>query len=313
MSHFIIDCDPGHDDAVAMMVAAKYLDLVGITTVFGNSSVENTTRNALAILNAAGLSHIPVAAGAAGPLTGTTHSGESVHGKTGLDGANFAPSGTGPLPQPAAEFIAEQAERHGDLVIVAIAPETNLANALTEFPSIRSKIAEISIMGGSTNFGNATAAAEFNIFADPEAAAIVFESGIPITMAGLNVTTGFGVTTHDIDRLQRHGGSIAGELGSALGYYLSKQSAMYERDYAPVHDVCAVLPFTHPGLIHHESMHVAVECDGRYTRGMTVCDLRGKIAGDGIEPMAIPNANVAMQADGDAIIRLLIDTLCEFP
>lgn len=313
MSHFIIDCDPGHDDAVALMVAARYLPLVGVTTVFGNSSVENTTRNALAILDAAGLSHIPVAAGAAGPLKGKTHSGESVHGKTGLDGASFPPSTREPSRLAATEFIAEQAERYDDLVIIAIAPQTNLATALARYPGIKDRLAGISVMGGSTSFGNATAAAEFNIFADPEAAGAVFDSGIPVYMAGLNVTTQFGVTRQDVEYLIASDAVIARELGKALEFYLSRQTAMYLRPYAPVHDVCAVLPFSHPGLLKHEPMHVQVECEGRYTRGMTLCDQRGTIAGDGIAPALPANAEVAIAADGPAIVRLLLDTLTEFP
>lgn len=313
MSHYIVDCDPGHDDAVALIMAARFLDLVGVTTVFGNSTIENTTRNALAILDAAGLTHIPVAAGADGPLAGATHSGESVHGETGLNGARFVPSKRDVLAQPAADFIADQAERYGDLVIIAIAPETNVATALTRYPGIRDKIAGISVMGGSTSCGNATPAAEFNIFADPEAAAIVFDAGIPLTMAGLNVTAGFGVTRGDIDRLVDHGTMIARELGRALGYYLTRQSAIYERRHAPVHDVCAVLPFSHPGLISHQPMHVAIECAGRFTRGMTVCDQRGIAAGDGIEPPAPANARVATSAEATKIVELLLDTLCDFP
>jgi inosine-uridine nucleoside N-ribohydrolase len=313
MSHYIIDCDPGHDDAVAILTAARHLDVVGVTTVFGNSSVENTTRNAIAILDAAGLSDIPVAMGAAGPLQGVTHSGETVHGKSGLDGASLPASTRQPIAQDAAAFMAEQAEKYDDLIIVAVAPETNVALAIQRFPKAMQRVERISIMGGSTTFGNATAAAEFNIFADPEAAAAVFDSGIPTTMVGLNVTTTFGITRKSVERLKGHGTVIAREIGGALGYYLERQSAIYERGFAPIHDVCAVLPFSHPGLIRHEPMHVVVECEGSHTRGMTVCDQRGVIAGDGIQLTAPSNSEVAVSADGDAIISLLLDTLCEFP
>lgn len=310
---YIVDCDPGHDDALAILMAARHLDLVGVTTVFGNSTIENTTRNALDILAAAGLGHIPVARGAAGPLKGEVRSAETVHGKSGLDGAHFDPSGLEPVAMPAARFIAEQAMLHDDLVVIAIAPETNLANAIAEYPDATRRLAGISVMGGSATIGNATAAAEFNIFADPEAAAIVFDAGIPITMAGLNLSTTFGLHQADVDRLAANGTRVARELAGALNFYLSRQSAMYERPFAAVHDVCAVIPFSHPGLIDHVPMHVAVECEGRYTRGMTVCDQRGIVAGDGIELAEPPNARVAMSADGPGIISVLLDTLCEFP
>ncbi|MCB1694469.1 MAG: nucleoside hydrolase, partial [Pseudomonadales bacterium] len=145
MSHFIIDCDPGHDDALAILLAARHLPLVGVTTVFGNSSVQNTTRNALAILDAAGLGHIPVASGAAAPLTGEVYTGESVHGKTGLDGANFPASTRTPSPLDAAEFIADAASRYDDLVIIAVAPETNVANAILRFPEVSKRVRHISV------------------------------------------------------------------------------------------------------------------------------------------------------------------------
>ncbi|XOV88681.1 MAG: nucleoside hydrolase [Pseudomonadota bacterium] len=314
MNHFIIDCDPGHDDAVAILTAARYLNLVGVTTVFGNSTVENTTRNALNLLDAAGLSRVPVAAGAAGPLQGVLHSGETVHGKSGLDGARLPLSQRPVHALDAADFIHQAALEHDDLIIIAVAPQTNLATALARYPELKHRIRGISIMGGSTHIGNATPAAEFNILADPEAAARVFDSGIPITMVGLNVTTSFGVTANDISRLEQSDSFVAREIGGALAYYLSRQSAIYNaRGFAPVHDVCAVLPFSHPALIDHEPMHVVVECDGRYTRGMTVCDQRGVISGEGILLTEPANARVAIAADGAGIVQLLLDTLLQFP
>lgn len=313
MSHFILDCDPGHDDVVALLTAARHLDLVGVTTVFGNSTVANTTRNALAVLDAAGLGHIPVAMGAAGPLTGTARSAEAVHGKTGLDGASFPASGREPLDIDAAEFIRQQAELHDDLVIIAVAPETNVATALTRYPELATRLQGISVMGGSTDIGNATPAAEFNILADPEAAAIVFDSGVPITMVGLNVTTTFGFEQHHLELLRDSGSAVAREVAGALSFYLGRVSSMYERTSAPVHDACAVIPFIHPDLIRHEPLHVAVECEGTLTRGMTVCDLRGATAKEGIQPASPANARVAMSADAESIIALLLDTLMQFP
>ena len=312
MSHFILDCDPGHDDAVAMLIAARHLNLVGVTTVFGNSTVENTTRNAITILDAAGLSHIPVAMGAESPLRGTRRSGETVHGKTGLNGANLPSSSRKPVELTATEFIREQAEKYDDLIVIAVAPETNIATALTDYPGLKKRIRQLSIMGGSTHSGNATAAAEFNIWADPEAAAIVFDSGIPITLAGLNVTTSFGFDATDLSRLRKQG-VIAREIGNALSYYYDRQHSMYERDFAPVHDLCAVIPFSHPHLITHLPVHVVVECDGKYTRGMTVCDQRGVVEGEGIDLMQAPNAEVAFSANGKKIIEAMIETLNDYP
>lgn len=313
MNHFIIDCDPGHDDAVAMLVAAHHLDLVGVTTVFGNSSVDNTTHNALSILDAAGLTHIPVARGAKAPLEGVTHSGETVHGKTGLDGVNLPSPKRSAVSQSASEFIAEMAHQYDDLVVIAVAPQTNLATALREHPGLEDRIQAISVMGGSTGNGNATAAAEFNIFADPEAASIVFDSGVPITMAGLNVTTTFGISPREIDQLLSSKSAMAREIGGALSFYYGRQNAMYGRTFAPMHDLCAVVPFSHPGLVQHKPMHVVVECEGQYTRGMTVCDQRGLVEGTGVELSRNANAQVAVALDGDGILSALLDTLCEFP
>ncbi|MEX0941838.1 MAG: nucleoside hydrolase [Pseudomonadales bacterium] len=312
MTHYILDCDPGHDDALALLVAARHLSLVGVTTVFGNSSVANTTRNAISILDAAGLSHIPVAGGAKGPLSGKLHSGETIHGKSGLDGANLPASTRQPITQSAAEFIKDQAMQFDDLVIIAVAPQTNVAQALTQYPELRDRITEISVMGGSTTHGNATAAAEFNILADPEAASIVLGSGIPVTLAGLNITTSFGLTSLEVRKLMQHSAVVTREIAGALAFNLSRQSAIYERHFMPIHDVCAVMPYSHPGLITYQPMHVAVECKGEFTRGMTVCDQRGVIAGEGIEISKPANARVAVACDGAAIVNALLAALLDY-
>ena len=312
LTRFHLDCDPGHDDAVALLVAAKLLDLTGVSTVFGNSNIANTTRNALAILEAAELS-IPVAKGVGKPLVDTAINAENVHGKSGLDGANLPPPTTKPLSISGPELIINSARQEDDLTVIAVAPLTNIATAIVDAPDIRDRIREISIMGGSTTFGNATPAAEFNIHADPEAAAIVFNSGIPIRMVGLNVTTTFGITVTQVQSLLASSGKLARAIGGALDFYLNKQQSLYRREYAPVHDVCAVVPYTHPALIRHENMHVDVECTGKFTRGQTVCDQRGLSAEEGLVPPQASNAAVAVQADGKSIIDLVMNTLQSYP
>ncbi|HAK51106.1 MAG TPA: pyrimidine-specific ribonucleoside hydrolase RihA [Gammaproteobacteria bacterium] len=311
MSHFILDCDPGHDDAVAMLFAAKHLSLSGITTVFGNTNVDNTTKNALALIDAAGI-EVPVAQGAAGPLSGTLESGESVHGKSGLDGANLPQGHQQSVTESGAEFLISAARKESDLVIIAIAPLTNLALALMQAPDIAQKIQEISIMGGSTGVGNVTPVAEFNIFADPEAAAIVFSSGIPIRMAGLNITSKFGINASQVAALRASSALLPREIGGALDYYLTRQHSIYGRTHAPIHDVCAVIPYTHPDLIQYESMHVEVECQGDITRGQTVCDQRGIMSDDGLSPPKFKNARVAISARGETISNLAIESLLSY-
>jgi len=311
--HFLLDCDPGHDDAVALLFAAHHLNLVGVTTVFGNTSIENTTYNALAILSSAKLGHIPIAAGATAPLQGVARSAETVHGKSGLDGANFPAPTLTAVQQPAVDLIIAMSREFEDFTIIATGPLTNIATAITKDPGLAERVKGISIMGGSTSGGNATPAAEFNFFADPEAAKIVFNSSAVITMAGLNVTANFGFDEKDVEQLRHSQSSTASEVAGALGYYLERQASLYKRSFAPLHDLCAVIPFTHPGLIRHEMMHVDIETSGQLTRGMSVCDLRGLSASEGLEPPRPSNANVAISADGDKIIRVVLDTLVKFP
>jgi inosine-uridine nucleoside N-ribohydrolase len=208
----------------------NFLSLVGITTVFGNSSVDNTTRNALAIVESAGLT-IPVASGLGAPLTVEIHSGETVHGKTGLDGANLPPPSMTQIASSAADFNIDSARKLHNVSIIAIGPLTNVATAINDAPDIKDRIREISIMGGSTTFGNATPAAEFNIYADPEAASIVFASGIPVRMAGLNVTTSFGIARPKVKMLQDADSRMEREIGGALNFYLQHQTKIYTENF----------------------------------------------------------------------------------
>src|SRR5262245_21856381 len=198
----LIDCDPGHDDAVAILFAARHLELVGVTTVHGNNTLENTTRNALAILELAGLA-VPLAVGCATPLAQPSVASAAVHGNSGLDGTDLPEPTRGPLSTHAVDFIIEMAERYrGDLILATIGPQTNLALALRREPRLKDWLGEIAVMGGSTGAGNVTAAAEFNIYCDPEAAWSVFHSGVPIRMVGLNVTRRTGFNEADIDLLR---------------------------------------------------------------------------------------------------------------
>src|SRR5215203_4928442 len=205
----IVDCDPGHDDAVAILFAARHFDLLAVTTVYGNSSVENTTRNALAILELTGID-APVAAGCAEPLVALALHTREMHGKTGLDGANIPPPTHSAIETHAVDLIIALAEQHrGELVVAAIGPSTNLALALKREPRLRSWLREVTIMGGSTSLGNITPVAEFNVHADPEAASVVFESGIPIRMVGYNVTRQTGFDRDNVARLKGSGRKVA--------------------------------------------------------------------------------------------------------
>ncbi len=308
----LIDCDPGHDDAAAILYAARHLDIAGITTVFGNNSLDATTRNALSVLALAGLD-IPVHRGARGPLGGAESAPGDLHGKTGLDGAV--------LPEPCAvphELSAEEAmllhAQAAPLGIIALGPLTNVAQALEAHPGLAARIAWISLMGGSTAIGNSTAVAEFNIHCDPEAADIVFRSGVPIRMAGLNVTRQVGVGEDEIAYLRSLGGMAALTFADLFEFYLERSRTIFGLAKASLHDACAVVPLVHPDLIGFRKAAVAVELDGRHTRGMTVCDFRNVALKDlqAIRPSSEPNAEVAVEVDGAEIVRKVFDAIASY-
>lgn len=311
MAKLVIDCDPGHDDAVAILFAARHHDVLGITTVHGNAGLAQTTRNALRILTLAGL-NIPVAAGCAEPLVSATAHARHIHGASGLDGADLPEPDRAALDAHAVDFLLETARAHaGELVVAAVGPLTNLALALRREPRLREWLAALTIMGGSAGTGNVTPTAEFNIHCDPEAAAIVFASGLPIHMVGLNVTREVGFGLPDLEVLREQGGAVGTALAGLLSFYLDRQRQIHGLEVAPMHDVCAVFAHTAPELITYEHLHVAVELNGALTRGMTVCDLRRRSKASTQQGTAAPapNVHVAMAADGRGIIERVLATL----
>src|SRR3954452_11833595 len=310
----LIDCDPGHDDAVALLFAARHLDLVAVTTVHGNTSLANTTRNALAILELAGID-VPVAAGCSEPLVqGPGHAGH-IHGKTGLDGADIPAPTRRQIDSHAVDLIIELASRHrGELVVALIGPETNFGVALKREPRLRQWVREVTIMGGSTGLGNITPVAEFNIHSDPEAASVVVDSGIPIRMVGYNVPRRTGFDAGDVERLRASGRKVAALIGDLMGFYLAGQNRVFGLSVAPIHDVCAVVPYVAPELIRYVETSVKVELAGVYTRGMTVCDLRGlrPDAPAYIRPAEAATTKVALEADSRPLVDLVIDSVLGF-
>jgi inosine-uridine nucleoside N-ribohydrolase len=310
----LIDCDPGHDDAVALLFAARHLDLVAVTTVHGNNSLANTTRNALAILELAGID-VPVAAGCSEPLVQRPAPYGHIHGKTGLDGADIPAPTRRPIDSHAVDLIIELASRHrGELVVALIGPETNFAMALKREPRLKQWVREVTIMGGSITIGNITPVAEFNIHCDPEAAAIVFESDIPIRMIGYNVTRQTGFDRSDVARLKASGRKVAAVIGDLMNFYLAGQNRVFGLSVAPVHDVCAVVPYVAPDLIRYIETSVKIELAGVYTRGMTVCDLRGLRPGATTDtrPAESATTKVALEADSRPLIDLVVDAVLSF-
>lgn len=310
----LIDCDPGHDDLVAILYAAKHLDLVGVTTVHGNNTLANTTRNGLIALELGNL-QVPLATGCAEPLVQNSIGIGAGHGKSGLDGHDFVDPKINPIDMHAVEFIIELSRKYKEeLIIATIGPETNIAMAIKKEPRLKKWIREISIMGGSTTMGNISPVAEFNIAADVEAAAAVFESGIPFRMVGYNITRQTGFNQADIDRLRSSKSALGPPIAGLMQFYLNKQFEMYRLDVAPMHDVCAIIPYVLPNLIEFKHTSIRVETQGIYTRGMTVCDLRhpNGSAELGLRNRTDPNGWVATSANSRALIDAVLDTLINY-
>ena len=300
MKRMIIDCDPGHDDVIAIILAHRHAEVLGITTVSGNAPLSAVTDNALLV---AALLDVdtPVHVGAAGPLVGAAIHAGSVHGANGLGGVDRIEHGRVPASEDAVGFLLNAAAE--DVWIVPIGPLTNIALAIERDPDWVQHIAGISLMGGSAGSGNATPTAEFNIFADPEAAAKVFASGANITMCGLNLTHQLRTTDDTVERLNAVGKPLATLAAQAFEHLHNRMEAFVGERNAALHDPCAVLAVTHPHLIEAEPRSVAVETEGKLTRGMTVVDERGT------RRRGEPTAKVAYRIDAAAAMDLVLEAL----
>ena len=312
----ILDCDPGHDDAMAILLAAKRLDVLGITTVAGNQSIDKVTTNALKVVELAGLTRIPVAQGAAHPLVRAPRHAPEIHGQTGLDGPDLPVPATKPVNMHAVDFIIVTVMRTDGVTLVPTGPLTNIALALRKEPRIAGRIPEICLMGGSRTHGNVTAAAEFNIYFDPEAAHAVFTSGIPIKMVGLNVTEQVIATPPRRQQLRVLGTRVARAAAEMLDFYAGAVERAYGFAGGAMHDPLAVAALIDPGVLVFEHMHVAVELAGQYTLGQTLCDDRFLRAGAkrdaAVRPGAKPNAEVAVSVDADRFFDLFMTALREY-
>jgi inosine-uridine nucleoside N-ribohydrolase len=298
----LLDCDPGHDDAIALLLAlgSPELDLLGVTTVAGNQTLEKTTANAIRVLEHVGRDDVAVAAGADRPLMREPYVAAYVHGETGLDGPNLPPARRAPLAQHAVDFLAERIrERGGALTLVPTGPLTNVALLLAMHPDARPE--RIVLMGGAIAEGNVTPAAEFNVWADPEAARRVFESGIPVTMVGLDVTHRALVGPAEAERL-RGAGRAATMVAELLDFYGGFHRRQYGWDGAPIHDAVAVAYVARPELLHVERRHVAIETSSELSRGRTLVDLWRRTTYE-------PNCDVAVDIDAAAFVELLIERI----
>src|SRR5215204_985228 len=283
----MLDCDPGHDDAVAMLLAAAHpaLDLRAITTVGGNAPLERVTLNARRVCTLAGIRDVPIAAGAEGPAGGVLEPAADVHGESGLDGPELPDADIALDPRAAVELIADELARADEpLTIFATGPLTNVAAALerVELDGIR----EIVWMGGSTERGNRTPYAEFNAWVDPEAAAAVLASGVPFTMVGLNLTHQAPATPDIVARMHAIDTPVGAAVAGWLDFFRSSYNSLFGIAAPPVHDPCAVALVAEPDVVRCVDAFLAIETDGRWTRGATVVDLLGRLG-------RAPNARIA--------------------
>ncbi|MGK8173681.1 pyrimidine-specific ribonucleoside hydrolase RihA [Aeromonas dhakensis] len=305
----ILDCDPGHDDAIALILAlaSPELKVLAVTTSAGNQTPDKTLNNALRILTLLGRDDISVAAGAPKPLARELIIADNVHGESGLDGPKLPDPAFAPVAMTALELMAKcLRESPEPVTLVPTGPLTNIALLLAAHPELKSKIARIVLMGGAAGAGNWTPAAEFNIYVDPEAADMVFKSGLPITMCGLDVTHQAQVMDEDIERVRAITNPVAQCVAGLLDFFM-----IYHRDPkwgfagAPLHDPCTIAWLLAPALFHGVECRVDIETGGTHTSGMTVVDrygLTGKAA----------NALVLLGLDRAGFIDLLVTRLRAF-
>ncbi len=273
----ILDCDPGHDDAMAILLAnaSPAIELLAITTVAGNQTLPKTTLNARRVCSRAGIRGVPIAAGADRPLVRAQRIAANIHGESGLEGPTFAGEPDVPLdPRHAVDLIIELLlASDGDVMLVPTGPLTNIGLAMRREPRILPRIRHVSLMGGAWGFGNQTPSAEFNILVDPEAARIVFESGVPITMCGLELTHQAKATPDIIARfaaLHTPLGDFAVEM---LRFFASTYRKLHGFDGPPLHDPTALAWVIDPTLVETQPAHVDIETHAEFSSGRTVVDL----------------------------------------
>lgn len=304
----ILDCDPGHDDAIAILLAGHHpeIELLAITTVAGNQSIDKTTQNALKVCSLAKLNTIPIARGMDRPLVLSAKHAEKIHGVSGLDGPDIPEPNIELNKKHAVDLIIELLlSSNGDITLVPTGPLTNIAFAMRQEPKILPKIKGISLMGGAIGLGNTTPSAEFNIYFDPHAAQIVFSSGVPITMCPLEVTHQALATTNVIDRLRSSYRQVPMVVADLFDFFGKTYHQNFGFPAPPVHDPCAVASVIDPTIIKSHMMYVAVETAGEWTQGRTVCDVYGKLGKE-------PNVKVGYALEVERFWDMVIETLLTY-
>lgn len=317
MEKIILDCDPGHDDAIAILLAAASpaIELLGITTVSGNHNVDNTTRNALAVCTAYGV-NVPVAKGAGSPIISEQILAIEIHGETGLDGPDLPPASFELDSRHAVDFIIDTVMAHDrkTVTLVPVGPYTNIALAIRKEPRIIERVKQVIVMGGAYTRGNITPAAEFNIYADPEAADVVFRADWDVTMIGLDLTQTQALATPDLqDRVRAIGGSISTFILDIWKFIATTHGGLLQIEYPAIHDACCVAALIDPTIITTEKADIRVELAGRWTKGMTVCNFEKMggmrhFAGTAVEQIDFRHT-VAMTLDHPKFCDMIVESI----
>jgi inosine-uridine nucleoside N-ribohydrolase len=300
----LVDCDPGLDDALALLLVlgSPELELLGVTAVAGNQTVDKTTANALKVLELAGRADVPVALGADRPLAGELVLAADAHGDSGLGELDLPTPTAAPFEEAAVDFLADRLHAAATpATVFALGPLTNIALLLALYPEAANRIDRLVLMGGAICEGNQTASAEFNIWIDPEAAHRVFGSGLDITMVGLDVTNRAVLTRGDADEL-RSSGPVGSAAAGMLDFYLDFYEEAYEHGGAPIHDALAVAYVLQPEILRTTARRVEIDLTG-ICRGRTVVDMRRRTR------LPEPNAQVAVDVDVAAFRTLLVERL----
>jgi purine nucleosidase len=308
----LLDCDPGHDDAIAMLLAHGNpdVDLIAVTTVVGNSSLPNVTRNALAIATVAGITGVPFAAGCDRPLLGHGETAPGIHGESGLDGPVLPPASFDLDRRHAVDLIIDTVldAEPGTVTLVPVGGLTNIALAARKEPRIVELVREVVLMGGAYGPGNMTPTAEFNIAIDPEAAQIVFSESWPVTMVGLDVTHRALADRAVQERIAALGTAPARFVLDMLAFYGEAYRDTQDFPSPPVHDACAVAYVIDRAVLEVQRAPIAVELTGTLTRGTTVVDLRPFTLADE-DVLAGCTTSVATGIDAGRLWDLLVDAL----
>lgn len=302
----ILDCDPGHDDAVALLLAhgSPEIELLAVTTVVGNQTLEKVTRNALAIARVANITGIPFAAGSPRPLVRTIENAPDIHGESGMDGPELPEPAIELDPRHAVDLIIDTVMAHepGTVTLVPTGGLTNIALAVRKEPRIAERVKEVVLMGGGYHVGNWSAVAEFNIIIDPEAAHIVFNEKWPLTMVGLDLTHQALATEEVADRIAAVGTKPAKFVGELLEFFGQTYKDAQGFDFPPVHDPCAVAYVIDRSVMTTRRVPLDVELTGTLTLGMTVADFRAPAPDD-------CNTSVAVDLDHQKFWDLVVDAL----